>query len=258
MFNIPTVNIIGAGNVAFHLAKRFTAHQVKVLSVYSKTDKHTKRLSEICEAKNCADITELDARADIFFIAVNDHAIGEVSDQIHTDKLVLHTSGITPLSILSNKHKHAGVWYPLQTLHKDFTEVKAPIPVLIESLEKEVEEMLGNFATHLGMPFQFCSSEQRQYLHLAAVLVNNFGNFLSVMAEELTASKNLSFDLLRPLILETANRIQTASPKKVQTGPAIRGDIGTMEKHLALLNEHPDWQVLYKLFSAGIEESKGK
>ncbi|HET6990142.1 MAG TPA: DUF2520 domain-containing protein, partial [Bacteroidia bacterium] len=95
-------------------------------------------------------------------------------------------------------------------------------------------------------------SRQRQAAHLAAVFANNFTNHIYAIAEDLLNEHKLPFDLIRPLIDETAVKVMDVSPAAAQTGPAIRNDKTVMKTHLALLKKHPDLKKLYSEFSKGI------
>ena len=96
------------------------------------------------------------------------------------------------------------------------------------------------------------NDEQRATAHVTAVMVNNFTNYLFTAADEILEKENLPFDLLRPLILETAHKVQSANPKEMQTGPAARGDEATIERHLQFLEKYPDLKPVYELLTERI------
>jgi predicted short-subunit dehydrogenase-like oxidoreductase (DUF2520 family) len=89
-------------------------------------------------------------------------------------------------------------------------------------------------------------------LHLAAVFACNFPNYLYTIAQQLLAAHQMEFDMLKPLILETAQKVQQQFPATVQTGPAVRNDQNTMNAHLQMLSNEPMLQEIYTLLSQGI------
>lgn len=250
-----SVTLIGAGNVATHLYKAL--RKTKNTSVVQW---YNRNLKAIDSYRNEVDITNnLDAlkQADVYIIAVSDDIIGALSSQLpFTDKLVVHTSGSVSLHDLDKKNRR-GVFYPLQSFTKgtdiDFTEV--PICIEIEN-KKDLQILKGLFET-LGCKHYRVNSDQRAALHLAAVFVNNFVNQLYRVGHEITESKSVDFNILKPLIKETARKIETLSPYMAQTGPAKRGDKKTIKKHLRTLDKeiHKD---IYELLTKSIKLTHGK
>lgn len=250
-----SVVILGAGNVAHHLYHAFrSAENININQWYNRNIEH------ISSFKNEVDITddlsEL-VEADVYVIAVSDDAIAELSKQLpFEDRFVVHTSGSVSAYDIDMKNRR-GVLYPLQTFSKaadiDFSQV----PLCIETLMRKDYPLLKELATSISTLTKRINSDQRVALHLAAVFVNNFTNQLYRVAHEITESQGAEFDLLKPLILETANKIQDLSPFKAQTGPAKRNDKKTIKKHLKLLKSehHKD---LYKLLTASIKNTHGR
>jgi predicted short-subunit dehydrogenase-like oxidoreductase (DUF2520 family) len=149
------------------------------------------------------------------------------------------------------------VLYPLQSLSKNAEVDFANVPICIETIDKKSYPVLKQLAVSLGSPTKRINSDQRRVLHLAAVFVNNFTNQLYRIAHEITESKGAEFDLLKPLILETAKKVQDMSPFKAQTGPAKRNDKKTIKKHLKLL-ENEQHKAIYKLLTESIIETHGR
>jgi len=157
---------------------------------------------------------------------------------------------------LNKKHKR-GVLYPLQSFSKDAEIDFANVPICIETIDKESYPLLKEVASSLGGPTKRVNSNQRRVLHLAAVFVNNFTNQLFRIGHEITESEGAEFDLLKPLILETAKKVQDMSPYMAQTGPAKRNDQKTINKHLKILkNKHH--KNLYELLTASIQHTHGR
>lgn len=222
------------------------------MSVYSRNYGHASELAFHCHSTPAKKMDELNDKADLVLIAVNDSHIESISGQLSEGKTVVHTSGITPLSVLANGHPKAGIFYPLQTISKGHFPEAKQVPVLLESTDNETQVLLETMANQCGLSFLQITSEKRRYIHLSAVFVNNFGNHLAQIAQQILADQELPFELLKPLILQTALKLQMLSPADNQTGPAKRGDVSTIEEHLALLGEYPEFKKLYKLFTESI------
>ncbi|MGB3608535.1 Rossmann-like and DUF2520 domain-containing protein [Psychroserpens sp.] len=247
-----SVVILGAGNVASHLYKAFSySKKVSIKQLYNRD------ISRIASFKNEVAITDdvsLLAEADIYIIAVSDDAISKLSEQLpFENRLVVHTSGSASAYDIDKKNRR-GVFYPLQTFSKsveiDFSEV----PICLETLMRKDYLPLKALAKCISKHTKRINSDQRAALHLAAVFVNNFTNQIYRIAHEITESQGAEFDLLKPLILETARKVQRNSPYVSQTGPAKRNDKKTIKKHLKLLEDdhHKD---VYNLMTASIKNT---
>jgi len=250
-----SVVILGAGNVATHLFKALKkSKEVSVLQWYNRT------LDTIKPHQNTVEITDdlsTIKDADVYILAVSDDVISELSIKLpFENKLVVHTSGSVSIYDLHKKHKR-GVLYPLQTFSKDAEMDFTNIPICIETIDKKSYPALKELAASLGGTVKKINSDQRRVLHLAAVFVNNFTNQLYRIGHEITESEGAEFDFLKPLILETAKKIQDMSPYKAQTGPAIRNDKKTIKKHLKLL-ENKQHQDIYKLLTNSIQQTHGR
>ncbi|TYB71497.1 DUF2520 domain-containing protein [Bizionia gelidisalsuginis] len=248
------VVILGAGNVATHLFKAFFAsEEVTVVQWYNR------HLKTIDLHKNKVAVTDdLSAlkEADVYILAVSDDAIETLSEQLtFSNRLVVHTSGSTSLYAIEKKHNR-GVFYPLQTFSKDTTVDFSAIPICVEALKKDDLKVLKKLAKAIGAHPHKVNTDQRQALHLAAVFVNNFSNQLYRIAHEITESQGVEFDILKPLIKETAAKIETISPYMAQTGPAKRNDKKTIKRHLKQL-EKEEHQAIYTLLTQSIKNTHG-
>ena len=251
-----SVIILGAGNVATHLFKAFyKAENISVVQWFNRN------LKSIDRYKNSVDVTDnlsLLKDADIYILAVSDDAIAELSSQLpFENKLVVHTSGSVSVYDLNKKHKR-GVLYPLQTFSKNAEVDFVNVPICIETIDKKSYPLLKTLATSIGSPTKRVNSDQRSVLHLAAVFVNNFTNQLYRIGHEITESEGAEFDILKPLIIETAKKIEDLSPYKVQTGPAKRNDKKTIKKHLKLLKDNQHHKDIYNLLTASIQRTHGR
>jgi predicted short-subunit dehydrogenase-like oxidoreductase (DUF2520 family) len=226
-----SVLLVGKGNVAKHLHDTFLSIDNIVFTQISSRD-----------LKNIP-------KADITIIAVSDDAIAEVSSKIK-NTFVVHTSGACSINELKNT-TNKGVFYMLQTFSKDKKVDFNEVPFCLEAENKKDEEQLKELANLIGEKIYSINSEQRKALHVAAVFVNNFTNYMYNIGSDICKEHQVPFDILLPLIKETASKIETLSPEKAQTGPAIRKDKTTIKNHLDLLNK--EQQKIYKLITKSIQ-----
>lgn len=249
------VIILGTGNVAKHLFDTFLIYDnLKVVQVVGR-NKET--LSLFDEAtKTSSDFNSIE-EADIYIIAISDDAIPLVAETLtNKNGLIVHTSGNTPMEVL-DKNERRGVLYPLQTFSKGQEVDFKTIPICIEAENKNDVKLLRQLSGTISDTVVELSSQQRGTLHLAAVFVNNFTNHLYHIGHKICAENELPFDLLKPLILETAEKIQNLRPIEVQTGPAKRDDQMTMEKQIKQL-KNETFREIYSLLSQSIKETYGE
>lgn len=255
------VCVIGSGNVGFHLALAWHEKGVQVVQVFARELKKALQLAERIDAQAITQFQQLVSDADLYVLAVPDHAIEQVASKMKavlpTSAFVVHTSGATPSTLLQPYFSNFGVFYPLQT----FSIAKQPdfqqIPICIDASTSAQVQVLFLLAVSLSPKVFELSDTQRAKLHLAAVFANNFTNYCYHIAEMLLQEDHISFELLQPLIQETVNKMKQLPPAQVQTGPAIRGDVNTLQRHLHLLSAHPDWQLLYQHLSDRIRADLG-
>lgn len=251
---MTSVCLIGAGNVGQQFYHAFKKSQTtKVTQWYNRT------ISTILSFQNEVAITDDIAKlikADLYIVAVSDDQISEISKSLpFSERFVVHTCGAVNIHDLDKKNRR-GVFYPLQTFSKSKIMDFKHVPLCIEALEKEDYLTLKSIAESLHSPVYKISSEQRLTLHLAAVFINNFSNHLYRIGHEISDTKQINFDLLRPLIQETATKIQHMSPYLAQTGPGMRNDKKTIKKHLKLI-EKPLHKDLYELLTKSIKNTHG-
>lgn len=244
-----SVAIIGYGNVGQHLHKAFLkTESIVVNQIYVRTLSKVAHLSSNMVTNNLATLKQ----ADIYIIAVSDDAIPEVSAQIHSkNALVVHTSGSVSIDVL-DKHKNKGVFYLLQSFSKNKAIDFNQIPFCLESNNEKNDALLLKLATAIGKNTYAINSNQRQQLHVAAVFVNNFTNHMYKIGNDICETHNIPFDILLPLIKETAAKVNVLKPTEAQTGPAKRNDIKTINNHLSLLNDQQ--QYIYKILTKSIQD----
>jgi len=245
--------ILGSGNIATHLGRAFKMAGQHISQVWSRDISHASALADTLAAEPIDNMFDLDRSADLFIIAVKDEAIRELAlDLKLSDQLLVHTAGSTGLSALEGASTRIGVFYPLQTFSKIKSVEFRQIPIIIEANSPEVLASIRAIADRLSEKVIELSSEQRKTLHVAAVFACNFTNHLFGLAQELLEEKGLDYELLKPLIQETLNKIKMNDPVSVQTGPAIREDQATINAHLQLLKDNPDLSELYTKLSQSI------
>jgi len=247
--------ILGAGNVASQLVNAFDeSDKINVLQVYNRSIQSLENLN--FKGEKISYITQL-AQADCYIIAVSDDAVSTLSEQIpFKNKLVVHTSGSVSIEDLSNKNRR-GVLYPLQTFSKEKIVAFSEIPFCIEAENEDDYQLLEKIARTVTNLIYKINSLQRKKLHLAAVFVCNFVNYLYQIGYEISQENDFSFDILKPLIKETAHKIENTPPKNAQTGPAKRNDQKTMAKHIEML-DLPEQKQIYQLLSKAIINSHGR
>ena len=247
------VTIIGSGNVAQHLIKAFSnSKEVELQQVLVRNSESVTAL--IDSAKVITEYSDL-LDTDLYIIAVSDSAIAEVSSLLpFSDKLVAHTSGTMPIDALSAKNRRA-VFYPLQTFSKTKSVDFKKVPLCLEAENEADLERIRQIGTSISDDVNFINSQQRKSLHVAAVFVSNFANHLYFIGEEICKENNIPFDILKPLIRETAEKIYHLDPKKAQTGPAIRGDQNTIDAHLKFI-QNEDYKKIYSLLTESIQHDR--
>ncbi|MDQ8053376.1 MAG: DUF2520 domain-containing protein [Pedobacter sp.] len=249
--------IIGSGNVATHLAKALHAAQFPIAQVWSANQQNAAILAKATHSSVMNQLHLIDPTIELCIIAVKDDAIATVADQLKGFKgLIVHTAGAVPIDVFAGNFENYGVLYPLQTFSKHKTVDFKTVPLCIEANGVASIQLLHAVARQLSGNVQEIDGTQRKILHLAAVFACNFPNHLFSLAEEILDEHQLDFNLLRPLILETASKVQQALPADVQTGPAIRNDVQTLAAHQALLAHQPKLLEIYQTLSESIKKTR--
>ena len=244
------IYMIGAGNLSTHLSLALQNAGHVISGVYSQTNKSAKILAEKLNCNFTNKIDEIKGY-DLAIIAVKDDIISSIANKL--DGPLVHTSGSKSIDVLGEKA--CGVIYPLQTFSKEMRKLDFnEIPICIEASNKKFQRYLMDIAMSISKKAHVISSDQRKYIHLAAVIASNFTNLLYQFCEEICNSQQVPYELLKPLIEETSKKAQQISPKEGQTGPASRKDLSTIQNHLLLLNSDPEKQEIYKLISNSILE----
>lgn len=251
---IENVVVIGAGNLATQLALALVEKGIKVTQVFSKKSESAQELAEKVSAEFTTDLSALKNDADLYIIAVKDSAIPEVLENLNLDetKLIVHTAGSVSMSVLEDFSDNYGVFYPLQTFSKSRKINFSNIPICIEANHPANLMKLENLGKKLSVSVNQINSEERKTLHLAAVFTNNFVNHLYAIGADILHNQKLDFDLLKPLIAETAEKVQELQPLDAQTGPAKRYDKTIVDAQLNMLESHPEYRKIYSFVTESI------
>lgn len=249
LLGMLSIVLLGTGNVAQHLFEGLrNLAPTNLLQVYGRNENGLAYFQGQCDTT--AKIENI-KDADIYILAVSDRAIPTLAQELEPKKgMVVHTSGSVPMEAIPSARR--GVFYPLQSFTKGKSLSFKGIPLCLEAAEANDKLLLEGLAQQLSQKVVWISSEQRKKLHLSAVIVNNFANHCYQLAQDICNTEGLPFNLLHPLIQETAEKIEFLSPEAAQTGPARRNDVQTMQEHLALL-EDPIHKKIYQLFSESIK-----
>lgn len=250
---IQTITLIGAGNLATQLGKTLVKEGIKVIQVYSRTEKSAMQLALQLNTVYTTSVREINLTSDLLLIALKDDAIDGLLQQLDCRKnLLVHTAGSVSVDVLKKYSKEYGVFYPLQTFSKDRDVDFSNVPICIEGNSDKVINYLRELAGKISQNIYELNSEQRKTLHVAAVFVNNFVNHFYYLGDKILNKEGISFDILKPLILETSAKIQNMRPFDAQTGPARRFDETVINKHIELLEKQPDLQEIYSFVSESI------
>lgn len=246
------LSIIGSGNVATVIGKKLLQQGFEMVEVYSRNINNAESLAKVLSAKAINDIQQINLEADAYIIAVADKALMELAPTLHLpNKLVLHTAGSVSIEVLKQCSNQYGVLYPVQSMRMGM-DMATPIPFLIDGSNEAVLQQIEQLAFAISNKVAKGNDEQRLKLHVAAVFVCNFVNFMYLQSASFCEKEGIDFSLLQPLMEETANRLRHAHPAEVFTGPAVRGDKLTIEKHVQVLSAYPHMQELYQRLTDSI------
>jgi predicted short-subunit dehydrogenase-like oxidoreductase (DUF2520 family) len=252
-----TYTLIGTGNMACFLASRLFGKDFECKGVYGRTASDAKALADKLETEVITDLASIPDTYDCCIVAVSDNAVEEIASKLDFKNTVLiHTAGSVSLRHINAPDK-AVLWF-IYSLLKDALPSHRAIPAVIEASTPRALETVQAIAMEISDLVHEANAQQREWLHLTAVLGNNFTNHLVAICEQACQEQQLPFALLKPILQQTFTRIETASAIDVQTGPARRGDEKTIARHLDILSAHPYWQQLYRAASASIEDMYSK
>ena len=267
--------LIGAGNLATHLGKALHAAGHDMLQVFSRTMQAAETLASLLDAEPLTDIAQVRDDADVYIFSVKDSALVQLVAQLcrheadglvedgavnalrkakkgEHERVFLHTAGSMPMSVFKGMAQHYGVLYPMQTFSKQREVDFSIIPCFVEANDEFAQKQIEGLAREISGRVYQLSSEDRKYLHLSAVFACNFANHCYAISQELLEEHGIPFDVMLPLINETAAKVHEMKPKDAQTGPAVRYDENVIDKQSKLLENHPHFKKVYDSMSKSI------
>ena len=249
------IALIGAGRLSVNLGRALHDAGHDILQVFSRTEKPAATLAAAVGASPLTDIENLTKSADIYIVAVTDSALADLIPKAckgREQKIFLHTAGSIPADAFKGMALHYGVLYPLQTFSKERSVDFGNIPCLIEANDEYTLGTTWDLASSISQDVRAVNSEQRKFVHLAAVFACNFVNHCYALAADIMEQKGLPFELLLPLIDETASKVHTLPPATAQTGPALRYDENVIRSQIKLLAGNPFAKDLYDRMTLSI------
>lgn len=254
------VVIIGSGNLAEALARAVAQSSLQLVQLFARNTERARIVAGLAGTEWTSDPEQI-ADADIYLFAVSDRAVAPLAASLPlpASVVVAHTAGSVSLDALPARFPRRAVFYPLQTFTKGREVDFSQIPIFLETSTPELRTQMEEFAHELSGKVFYADSEQRAKVHLAGVFACNFANQMYAIGEQIVRSAGLPFDVLKPLITETAAKALDAdSPADVQTGPAVRNDLETMARHSAMLAHDPQLKNNYSTISQTIWETSKK
>lgn len=255
-----TFTIIGNGNIAWFIGNRLVAARHLCKGVFGRNPVSVKSLAESLLCNNFGDLKAAkDVEADICFLAVSDNAVAEIAQTLSYKKTVLiHTAGAVSIDALKGAAPDLAVLWPVYSIPKQNLPSHRNIPIAWEATSPKAEKYALTMAHILTDVLFEANNDQRKWLHLSAVICNNFTNHLLAICERICEEKKLPFSALEPIITQTFERLKHASPAVVQTGPAVRGDSATINEQKEMLAAYPEWQQVYTAITDSIVHSYPK
>ena len=246
---------IGAGNLATQLAKALLKAGHDIVQVYSRTMESASTLATLAGGAPTTDLGVVRRDADIYILAVMDSVLGDLIPSLckgREGRVFVHTAGSMPLTIFQGMALHYGVFYPMQTFSKNRDVSFSEIPIFIESNDQLTLQVLRTLGESVSGRVYELSSQDRKYLHLASVFACNFVNHCYAVSSEILSSHHIPFDVMLPLIDETARKVHQLTPSEAQTGPAVRFDENVIRAQAALLKGDPLLKDIYERMSLSI------
>ena len=256
------VVLLGAGRVATHLAPALIGAGYRIAQVYSRTMEAARTLAEPLGVAYTDDINSIYREAHIYIACVADEALPMVASALcrqlggDSKPLYLHTAGSVAMDVWRDAGaERYGILYPLQTFSKERGVDMREVSLFVEASDEAALHATEQLARSMSDKVYRADSALRAKLHIAAVFACNFANAMYGAAHTLLEKEGIPFDVLLPLIDETAAKVHTLAPHEAQTGPAVRGDHAVMQRHVEALSHTPALQELYKQISNLIANS---
>lgn len=246
--HVAPIGIVGSGKVAQTLLRLANAAGIPITGIYARNQQHAEQLATKYNTQHVQHIAEL--HAELILLCVSDDALPEIIAQLKPQQIAAYTAGSPSIKLFA--HQQLGVCYPYQSISKGRDLLVSDIPFMIEGKNDLVLQRISSFLQQLGAQFQVCGSAQRAQYHLAGVFVNNFGNLLLLEASKILSEANLDMTPIYPLLNETIAKAILLGPEHAQTGPALRHDQNTLDRHRAQLQ--PEQLVVYDCLTKRIQD----
>lgn len=250
--------MIGSGNLATNLGKVLHNAGHDIIQVYSCTWNHAQQLATLVGGAATDDLDKIVDNGDVYIFSLKDSVLGDVIPRVvkgRADRLMLHTAGSMPLNCFEGMALHYGVLYPMQTFSKQREVDFHTIPCFIEANDDYASRLLHDIAESISGKVYELSSDNRKYLHLSAVWACNFVNHCYEVSAEILKQHGIPFDVMLPLIDETAAKVHDLSPIEAQTGPAVRFDENVIRSQSVMMRESPLLKDLYERMSISIHNT---
>lgn len=246
------VVVVGSGNVAESLAQAIAeAEGMDLVQVFARNEERGRKVAELANTEWSN--TSL-AEADLYLISVSDNAVEGCAKTLHIPQnaVVAHTAGCCSINSLA-PHTHRAVFYPFQTFSVGRKVDLTKGYIFLEGATDHALKVVEEVAHRLTSKVEMADSTRRAVIHLSGVFACNFANAMYANAAEVLASAGLPFDIVAPVIEETAEKaVGVLNPAATQTGPARRGDTQTLERHRKMLADKPLTKEIYDKISEDI------
>lgn len=250
-----TYYLIGSGNMAWFLASRMQSGGHTCVGIWGRNAGATMALAREYNLPLLQSLADIHDGPDACLLAVSDSAIEEVAAGLSFNATVLiHHSGSAAAGILGKSLLQGIVW-PVYSILKKEIPLHRNFPCVWEANTKNARRVVQEVCVAIsGIQYE-AALGQRQWMHLTAVMGNNFTNYLLGMCADICTQHQLPFNLLQPILQQTLDRINTAHPRDVQTGPARRNDLTTIRTQMDMLQDNPHWQSVYFALTDAIKNT---
>ncbi len=249
--------MLGAGNVSTHISRHLHSKGHRISCIYSRTGESANELANELETLGTSIRADVPGNADFYIVCVPDSVVENVVRNFSGLKGIwLHTAGALSMDLFKGLQTRSGVLYPLQTLSRKRKVDLSDTPFLVEGSSPEVTASIVDLANCISENVQEINSDTRRIIHLAAVFANNFTNHMVHIGQQILQENQMDLKLLDPILEETIRKVKLEGAKDAQTGPALRNDRETMQKHIELLKNHPEWEKIYTFISRDISRTR--
>jgi len=270
----PNVFVVGAGPVATALAGALRLGGVPVLGLWARTPARARAAGAVAGvAAYSAAPPDLLLEADVVVLAVRDSAIADVARMLVATGLVnvhhtlIHCSGVTSaaeaLAPVAGQVGGMAMMHPLRAIADGRAAMRTLKGTVfgVEGDDRGRRDALTLVARLGGRALELGGVHVSAY-HAAAAMASNYTVVLLSAAAELLAdvgiAREQALEALVPLVEGTLVNVRERGPEAALTGPIRRGDVATVERHLAALSGRPELAALYRaLGRRAVELARG-